>query len=47
MLCKSRILKGVELWRLHEALKENNVEGKFCKELIGLPRCAVNVFGGN
>jgi hypothetical protein len=44
MLCRSRILKGVEVWRLDEAWEENNrVQGKFCKELIGLLKCAANV----
>jgi hypothetical protein len=44
MLCESGITIDVELWELDEVRKVNdNVQGKFYKELMGLPRCAVNI----
>jgi hypothetical protein len=34
---------AVELWGLDEAWKEfDRIHGRFCKKILGLPRCAVN-----
>jgi hypothetical protein len=42
-LCESRIMYGVELWGLDEAWKEvDRIHGRFCKKILGLPRCAAN-----
>jgi hypothetical protein len=43
MLCKSRIMYGVEVWGLDEAWKEvDRIHGRFCKKILGLPRCTAN-----
>jgi hypothetical protein len=43
MLCESRIMYGVELWGLDKAWKEvDRLHGRFCKKILGLPRCAAN-----
>jgi hypothetical protein len=43
MLCESRIMYGVELWGFDEAWKEvDRLHGRFCKKILGLPRCAAN-----
>jgi hypothetical protein len=43
MLCESRIIYRVELWGPYEAWKISaKVHGRFCKKLLGLPRCAAN-----
>jgi hypothetical protein len=42
-LCVSRIMYGVELWGLDEAWKEvDRIHGRFCKKILGLPRCVAN-----
>jgi hypothetical protein len=45
MVCESRIMCGIEVWGLNEALKEaDKVHSRFCKKLIGIPNCAANGF---
>jgi hypothetical protein len=42
-LCESRIMYGVELWVLDRAWKEaDRIHGRFCKKILGLPRCTDN-----
>jgi hypothetical protein len=42
-LCESRIMYGVEVWRLDEAWKEvDRIQERFCKKILGLSRCAAN-----
>jgi hypothetical protein len=43
MLCESKIMYGIEVWKLIEAWKElDKVHRTFCKKLMGIPNCAVN-----
>jgi hypothetical protein len=42
-MCESRIMYCVEIMGLDEAWKEvDRIHGRFCKKLLGLPRCAAN-----
>jgi hypothetical protein len=45
MVCKSKIMYGIEIWGLNGALKEvPKVHSRFCKKIIGIPNCAANGF---
>jgi len=43
ILCESKIMYGIEVWRLSEAWKElDKIHRRFCKKLLGILNCAVN-----
>ena len=45
MSCQSKIMYGIEIWRLNGACKEaGKVHSVFCKKIIGIPNCAANGF---
>jgi hypothetical protein len=45
MVCKSKIIYGIEIWGLYGARKEvDKGDNRFCKKIIGTPNCAVNGF---
>jgi hypothetical protein len=43
MISESSIMYGKELWSVYDTWKEiDNIHGRFCKNILGLPRCAAN-----
>jgi hypothetical protein len=43
MISESSMMYGIKLWGVYDALKETDkIHGRFCKKILGLPRCAAN-----
>ena len=43
ILCESKIIYGIEVWRLSKAWKElDKVHYRFCKKLMGISNCTMN-----
>jgi hypothetical protein len=43
MISESSMMYGVELWGVYDAWKETDkIHGRFCKKILGVPRCAAN-----
>jgi hypothetical protein len=43
MISESSMMYGIELWGVYDAWKEiDKIHGRFCKKILGVPRCAAN-----
>jgi hypothetical protein len=43
VISESTMMYGIELWGVYDAWKEiDKIHGRFCKKVLGVPRCAAN-----